>query len=367
MKKVYNILTGFLILCMIFHFAFSPLHWIRDKELDGYYKVPEDTKFTVTGYLSRAFQDSTDKYLNYRFGLFPGFTRIHHQIEYSLFGNIQVQDVHRGKNGYLFRYYPNYFAGRHFAEGVTDAYADRYARFKDSLKAAGKNVIWIFTPDKNIVFREQLPDSLSGVSQQNRFYAQLKNSFDKKHIEYIDFNEQAINDKNKYPFAVINKGGVHWTSSYAARCYDSLCRYWKRTMDISISNTFTDKPQRNPWGPDIDIEYAANLLVPLEKENIFFTTVASQSNAKDKKILLIGDSFMHVWMWNSWVKECFSSESEFWYYNREANQLDNTLKRTLDHKNVRESISKFDTFVIVYSAANIEQLDYGFMEDVYTK
>ena len=88
----------------MFHFAFYPLHIFKDLPLDGYYKPAENVEFNLSNYFSRRFQDSTEKNINYQFGLFPGFTRIHHQIEYSFFDHVFVRDVYKGKYGYLMRY-----------------------------------------------------------------------------------------------------------------------------------------------------------------------------------------------------------------------------------------------------------------------
>jgi len=361
-----NILFGFLLLCLLLHLAFSPLHIIKDLPLNGYYEKPTKGELTAENYFTHKFQDSTEKYIKYNFGLFPGFTRINHQLEYSLFDQIHVSDVHRGNNEYLFRYCPGCMSENKFASEHINKFIDHYSKFKDSVTASGKSVLWVIAPDKNMVFSEFLSASVGQPTEVNGYYWDLKRSFKQKGIEVIDFNELAFREKNKYPFAVCTKGGVHWTQPYAARCFDSLCNYLSETTSISIKNSIDHKKTGNPWDPDYDIEKSANLLIPLEnKENCYFSNIISISNAKNKKILLIGDSFCHAWMWNKWFKNCFSAESEFWYYNRESQKLDNTFIKNLDHQHVRKYISKFDSFIFVFSAANAEMLDYNFMNDLY--
>lgn len=316
-------------------------------------------------YFSRGYQDSTEKYINYQFGLFPGFTRIHHQLEYSLFGKINVHDVHKGENGYLMRYCEGCISDRTFERNRLKNYFDKYTRFSDSLMKAGKNIVWLIAPDKNIVFSEYLPFSLHHSVIINGFYWDLKQALNMNKVDYIDFNEAAFRDRNRYPFAVINKGGVHWTQSYSARCFDSLCKYWSGKTNIQISNTFEDNQRKTAWQPDMDIEAAANLLAPLDKDNLYYTEVKSTSNAHLKKVLLIGDSFCHMWAWNRWLQKNVHPESEFWYYNRDLNTIEGTKKGEVAHTHARQVIEKFDTFIILFSAANSEQLDYGFLEDVY--
>ncbi|MGZ4048577.1 MAG: alginate O-acetyltransferase AlgX-related protein [Bacteroidia bacterium] len=364
MQKIkYNILFAFLLLCLLFHLAFSPLNIIKDKALDGYYKVPEKVELNLSNYFSRKFQDSLDKGINYQFGLSPGFTRIHHQIEYSCFDHIFVRDVYKGKNGYLFRYCPGCISDNEFDAAYINNFANRFLKIQDSLKAAGKNIVWIIAPDKNMVYPEFLPDNAPKTKSINGYYWSLKKVFAEKKINVIDFNELAAKEKEKYPFPVFYKGGVHWSHSYAARCFDSICRYLSTTTAISIQNTFKDRVTEHPWSPDIDMEYAANLLAPI-KDAFYYTSVISKSNAKNKKILIVGDSFCHAWMWNKWYQECFDAGSEFWYYNREVNAMDNSFKRKVDHKNAKKEISKFDTFIVVFSAGNAEYLDYGFTDDL---
>lgn len=364
-KRKYNILFFFLLLCMVFHLAFSPLHIIKDLPLEGYYKPAEKVELNFSNYFSRKYQDSTEKNLNYDFGLFPGFTRIHHQIEYSFFDHVSVQDVHKGKNGYLMRYCKGCMSSSTFLTKDIEQFVNRYLVIRDSLKAAGKNIVWVIAPDKNSVYSEFLPDEAPHIDESIGFYSDLKTIFSEKKIDVIDFNEMALKEKEKYPFPVFYKGGIHWTRSYAARCFDSLCHYLSAKTRISIQNTIKDSIVKRPWGPDIDIERSANLLKPIDEGIVYSSSIISQSNAKDKKILIIGDSFCHAWIWNNWFKKCFDPGSEFWYYNREVNTINGIFKKNVDHKNARAEIAKFDTFVIVFSSANAEYLDYGFMKDFY--
>ena len=356
---------GFLMLCLLLHVAFKPLNIIKDKDLSGYYSVPANIEWNLEDYFSGKYQDSSEKYINYKYGLFPGFTRIHHQIEYSFFNRIHVKDVHIGQNGYLYRYCVGCITTRTFDSLNLEKYLNKYLVIQDSLKACGKNMVWLIAPDKNIVFSEYLPLALKHDAEVYSYYWTLQKAFKRKGIEFIDFNELAFREKNKYPYEVFNKGGVHWTNAYATRCFDSLSVYLSLKTNIKIKNTISLKKVENPWGPDIDMEEAANLLLPLQQDKLFLADMISESNSKSKKLLLIGDSFAHSWTWTKYFTNCFHPKSEFWYYNREVNSLENTFIRNVDHKNTRKTSSEFDTFIIIFNAANAEYLDYGFVDDMY--
>jgi hypothetical protein len=361
--SIYNVLFFLLVLLLVIHVAFYPFKIIRDLPLNGYYEKPVKPTFSFTNYFSKGFQDSTENYVKYTFGLFPGLTRIHHQVDYSFFGKLNVASIHRGKSGYLFRFGTGAFANRTFAPDAAQKYARQYAMFTDSLKRLGKSSIWIITPDKNDVFREFLPDSIPHPISLNWFYRDFGNALKEKQVDFIDFNEVTFREKNKFPFPVFNKGGIHWTHTYAARCFDSLCNHLSANGSISVHNKIDYKKSTMLWAPDFDIEQSANLLIPLEKEQLFHADVTCENGCRQKTVLLIGDSFCHAWMWNGWFYNCFSTESEFWYYNREAFKLDNTPLGLVDHKNVRNYLKKFDVIIIAFSAGNVESLDYGFMED----
>ncbi|MBL0328853.1 MAG: hypothetical protein IPP64_05410 [Bacteroidetes bacterium] len=363
-KRKYNILFGFLILCLLFHLAFKPFNWIKDLDLSGYFTEPEFIGLTAENYFSSQFQDTTEKSLNFNFGLFPGFTRIHHQIEYSFFNRMHVKDVHSGKKGYLFRYCDICMSDRDFGPDYIESFLNKYKVFQDSLKAAGKNIVWVIAPDKNFTFSEYLPEE-KHVEQIYPFYWTLRKGFIEKGINFIDFNELAFREKNKFQFEVFNKGGVHWTNAYANRCFDSICSYLSQNTDIKIKNTITLKKINRPWSYDIDMEIAGNLLLPLKQDNFYSSEIESESNAHNKKLLLIGDSFTHAWVWKKVYSSCFHPESEFWYYNRDLNTLENKYIGPVSRKDTRKNISKFDTFIIVFTALNAEQLTYGFIEDVY--
>ena len=141
--------------------------------------------------------------------------------------------------------------------------------------------------------------------------------------------------------------------------------YLSLKTNIKIKNTISLKKVENPWGPDIDMEEAANLLLPLQQDKLFLADMISESNSKSKKLLLIGDSFAHSWTWTKYFTNCFHPKSKFLYYNREVNTLENTFIRNVDHKNTRKTSSEFDTFIIIFNAANAEYLDYGFVDDLY--
>lgn len=356
---------GFLMLCLLLHFAFKPLNIIKDQDLAGFYKVPVSVEFNADNYFLRKYQDSSDKYINYQFGLFPGFTRIHHQIEYSFFDRIHVKDVHIGQNGYLYRYCEGCITNRTFDSLNLERYLDKYLIIQDSLKACGKNIVWLIAPDKNIVFSEYLPLKLQHDDEVYSFYWTLQKAFKRKRIEFIDFNELAFREKNKYPYEVFNKGGVHWTNAYATRCFDSVCLYLASKTKIQIKNAISIKKVEHPWGPDIDMEEAANLLLPLQQDRLYLADMTSESNSKNKKLLLIGDSFAHSWTWTKYFANCFHPQSKFWYYNREVCTLENTFIRNVDHRSMRRTTSEFDTFIIIFNAANAEYLDYGFIDDMF--
>ena len=365
--RTYNILFFVLAILLVLHFLFYPLSIIKDSPLSGSFHVPEKQNFTIPDYLSKRYQDSTEVFLKYNFGLFPGLTRVHNQVEYSFFDKIHVHDVHKGKDGYLHRYVPGYFEGKQFDNYTLNHYLDLLNRFADSLKTSGKIVIWAIAPDKSIVYKETLPSEIAYKEPINLYYESLKNGLRSGKFSYIDFNELAIKEKDKYPFPVCNKGGIHWTQAYSARCYDTLCKFINQLSGTKIEHKINYYMTGTVWGPDYDIENSANLLIPLERDDsCYLAEVAAVKSAKSKKILLVGDSFCHAWMWNKFFEKDFHANSEFWYYNKEASLLDNrVISRNPEKRAIREYISKFDVFVITYSAANANMLDYGFLKDVF--
>ena len=334
--------------------------------LNGYFETPAKPELSVNNYFNKTFQDSTEKYLKYNFGLFPGLTRIHNQLEYSLFNKINLHDVHKGKDGYLHRYVDNYFDGKGYGDNVLNHYMDMLRRLNDTLEASGKKILWVVAPDKSIVYKETLPEGIKLKEPINSYYSEFEQAIRKNKINFIDFNTLAIAEKNKYPFPPVTKGGIHWTQAYAARCFDSICKFLASISDIKIDNKVNYFVTGNSWDPDYDIEYSANLLFPLERnDSAYMAKITSHGNAKNKNLLLIGDSFCHAWMWSRMFEPCFSSESEFWYYNRDAYKLDNTkIVRNAEKTSIRNYIRKFDVIIIEYSVANLEMLDYGFMNEL---
>lgn len=365
--KKYTVMFVVLFLFLVLHLLFYPFQLIKDAPLSGYFQKPSAPEFSAEAYFSKALQDSTENYLKYNFGLFPGLTRIHNQLEYSLFDKLNVHDVYKGKEGYLHRYTKDYFEKKTYGSYTLSHYLDLLKRFSDTLALKGKKVIWVITPDKSIVYKETLPEGIDISQPINGYYEEFKAGLKAGKFNYIDFNELAIAEKNVFPFPVCTKGGVHWTQAYAARCFDSLCKYMAAVSDIKIKNKLEYYETGTVWGPDYDIENAANLLVPLERQDsCYLAKVTTESSASTKKLLLVGDSFCHAWMWNKFFKSGISASSEFWYYNRDATLFDNApIKRNPDNLPINQYIEKFDIVVITFSAGNLYMLDYGFLEDVF--
>ncbi|MFL5763759.1 MAG: alginate O-acetyltransferase AlgX-related protein [Bacteroidia bacterium] len=366
MKKKSSILFWVLFACFALHWLFFPLGIIKDLPLSGYYRLPGKVELSAKSYLNGSFQDSVDLYVGRKMGLVPGFTRVHHQLEYSAFDKLHAYDVHAGLDNYLFRYCPGCITAGTFDKAMLDEYITRYLIFQDSLKAAGKNIVWIIAPDKNFIYSEKLSPELKHPDEISGFYWTLKKEFRRRGVNFIDFNELAWREKNKFEFPVFTKGGVHWSQAYAARCFDSLCQYLSERTPVKIKNEVQYRKADKAWDSDIDMESASNLLIPVSEGPFYLADVTSESNAKKKKLLLIGDSFTYAWTWPGYVAKCFDPASEFWYYNREENILKgNKVLGELDHSNTRKKIKSFDTFVFVFTALNAENLDYGFMDDVY--
>jgi hypothetical protein len=365
-KRKADILFWILVAFLLLHLLFYPLPLIKDQPLAGFFRLPLKVEFSLKNYFSRSFQDSTEKYINYKMGLNPGFTRIHHQMEYSLFNRLHAYDVHAGKDNYLFRYCKGCITEGTFAPPVLERFMQRYLAFADSLEKAGKKVVWVIAPDKNFVFSEKLSPELHQPDEICGFYWSLKKAFKENKISFLDFNELAFREKNKYQYPVFTKGGVHWSQAYAARCFDSLCNYLSARSDIQIRNTIKYNRQQKPWNPDIDMEIASNLLARIPEDDFYLAEMTSKV-AKKKKLLLIGDSFTYAWTWPGDMARCFDPASEFWYYNRERNLLSgNKTTGNVDHANARKEIASFDTFIFVFTALNAENLDYGFMDDLYS-
>jgi hypothetical protein len=352
---------------MLFHLLFYPLGLIKDLPLNGFYKLPDTVAFTAENYFSHRFQDSNEVRINQSMGLFPGLTRIHHQIEYSFFDRVHAHDVYKGKNAYLFRYCEGCLSDRTYPSPGIDHFMILYKRFQDSLEAQGKTVVWVIGPDKAFVYNEYLPGDLKLPVNFQGFYWSLKESLKKNGVNYIDFNELAYREKNKYPFRSFYRGGVHWTQAYAARCFDSVCRFLESKHFADIRYSMRTHAVNQPWANDIDMERSANLLIPLEDTGFYNVEIIPDSLQKKKKLLLVGDSFCYPWVWPHQIGFCFAKGSEFWYYNRERDDLFGNPIKNVDHKNMRKQIKDYDLFIILFNPLNAEYIDYDFISDVYDR
>jgi hypothetical protein len=96
-----------------------------------------------------------------------------------------------------------------------------------------------------------------------------------------------------------------------------------------------------------------------------YSWLSDNSDKKDKKLLMIGDSFMWELFKRSGIgSNCFK-EQEFWYYNQtihKTHQVD-SLPMLTRHINTIEKIEEFDAVLIVSNGPNLPQFTWDFVKN----
>lgn len=93
-------------------------------QLFGYSKPVEDTLLSINTWFDRSFQDKKNDYINNNFGGRNFLVRLNNQVNYTFYDKINVWDVFKGKDDYLFSeaFFKNFsgedYKGNHFVDSI---------------------------------------------------------------------------------------------------------------------------------------------------------------------------------------------------------------------------------------------------------
>ncbi len=310
-----------------------------------------------------------EEYVNQNFGFRPLYIRFRNQLDFTFFGKAHANSVIVGKENYLFE--ENYIKAYYGLDFIgQDSINKKVAQIKyvqQRLEEKGKLFFIVLATGKASFYPEYIPDKYGKKVGTNNYEA-FTNAFNSNGINYIDFNNYFIKQKNKSEHVLYPKTGIHWSQYTMYKALDSMLLYIEKRKRIDLPDY---KLQQDalansiPQFSDDDIEKGLNLLTKLESLNMTYPKFEfMDTKGKTKpKVLSISDSF--YWqMFNLGISHHVFENGKFWFYNNAVypDSEGNGPPVFAYNLNLFEELEKYDVVFVMATEANLYKIGFGFFE-----
>lgn len=343
---------------------------VKMRPLGGTYVYEERPSFTKKEWLKGEYQEKYARYINDHIGFREFFLRSFNQFCFSVFSIPRAQQIIVGKNSTLFElnYIRDYTGTSFRGKEVINEQVAKLRFLQDTMNQQGVKLIVYFAPGKASFFPECIPqrylDSMQAMSNY-RYYAQTCREAG---LRCFDMNAWFVSQKNKSPYPLYHRGGIHWSSYGWTLALDSLCRFMGQQQGTPLPQMEITEVQLSDTARDTDndIEKALNLLCGLPHDQYAYPLIKINEgeNVRKPSVLIVADSY---W-WN-----VFSSGNtlhvfdgcDFWYYNTEVYYDDGRPMVAADQLNILSEVQKKDFVIILSTEANLFNFGWGFIEKLY--
>ncbi len=344
-------------------------------ELLGSFTDAPKPKLTLSNWMSGKYQDSLLKNFEATLQIHTFLIRLHNQIDYSVFGKINVKEVEEGKDRYLFgSSYTKAFLGEDFiGEQKIISTVKKLAFIQRELKKRNTELICILTPGKSSFVPEKLPSSydLSKKTRSNYdAYAELFVKEGIQHVNLVNYFSK-LKPKTKYP--LFTQCGVHWSGYGATVAADTLFNYMEQIKKIDIRDFYDEGGEESliPLNTDGDIFNGMNLLFDIPYHKMYYPKlIFKDDNTKTApNTLIIGDSYIWSWInFYNFFPKLLDQKSAFWYYAAEVgwpaepgkpliNAYNLDLKKEIDHR---------DFILIQCNESKLYNFGYDIVDKLFT-
>jgi len=318
---------------------------------------------TWDGYSTGAWQDTAQKVVKKGFNSRPAFVRFRNYFDYTLFDKVHVRGVKKGKDDYLF-FMTDYFmsGGDKRPYELLDSQIQKLKLAQDSLASQGKQLLYVFAPEKIFVFPEYLPNGYALTDDNQYVYRNYLKLMDDKGVDYIDFNNWFVEEKDDAEYLLFAKGGKHWASLYATYAMDSIGDYL-REMGANVPDfeQLSAHEADHPWNEDIDTWQSANLPFMYEDQKFGEADYKIEEGPHDKTIVF-SDSYFNVIKWSGLYHDIYGDDALYWYYNREIYDKDNIQIGTASQESFDNLGKQAEVYIIIVSVGNLSWFDYDVLD-----
>ncbi len=366
-RKLKPILFLIILILMVFPIIQKKFNIVELDNLNGAIDQIEKPKFTINDWFSGKFQENEEKYFNENFGFRNLFVRFNNEIYFDFFKKAKANGVIIGKQNYLFEenYIKAYYGTDFIGKDSINKRMEKFKYLQDTLRKLNKNLLLIFAAGKGTYYSEYIPEKYKVKKSTTNYEYHLKNA-KKLGINYIDFNQYFLKNKNKSKYPLYPKYGIHWSIYGMCLAADSIIKHIEKARKIDMNSIYWEKVDlEEPKNEDYDIGSGMNLLFNLKSFKMGYPQIKFEKDSSKIKpnLLVVSDSY--YWgMFNFGISAVFN-ESHFWYYNKEIYPDTYTKPLMTDQINLRKEINKHDVIIVMSTQATMTDLGWGFIEKAY--
>ena len=354
----------FFALVAVFPLMQQLFHFFKVPGLSGVYVMSQKPVYTFDGLVDGSFQSNADVYIKENTDFRADFVRLHNQIDYTLFGNINTI-LTLGKNNYIFD--PNYIyalEGKDFlSDSIKSHEKKSFASAKQILDSLNIPLFFIIAPNKANFYKEYLPAEFKKSRNNNQTF--FKKLVLENNVTVLDMDAHFYDIKITSEHTLMPKYGAHWSTYGASLVADTLLRQVEKKLKKKVASykiTSIDKISEAKFNDD-DYLASLNLIAKWKSPELSYPQLSFIDGYKPN-LLIISDSFF----WNFYdlgvVENCFSSLTEFWYYNK---SVYNTKRSKVANRTGSVSIANLknrDAIVFIATAPSMLDFGYGFFEQL---
>jgi hypothetical protein len=341
MKATLNILFLLVLLALIAPEIQKKTKWFQGKALNGVSDTmtrPHPTRHTV---LSGAYQRHMQEYLEEKAGFRNSLIRLKNQLDYWLFNYTASPGVVIGKEGWLYieSYILNY-TGRTFkGTARIDNEVRHLVTIQNQLKKRNIGFLVVFAPGKASFYPEYIPDRYKKRQVTN--YEYYRRKITASGLNFMDLNAWFRSMKNKTPYPIYPKNGVHWTCYTIALAADTIFKFIEKEKKIDLAEV--------SWN------------IPMPYPEFIYNT---QGKTRPR-VMAVADSYWWGFAYTGITSNVFTKDN-YWFYFRDI--YENGIKAgKVSEVNLDKEIGKQDMVILLVTEATYELFPYGFIEAFYEK
>ena len=338
------------------------------RALKGAVVLSEAPEFADSMWFCGHYQVQLDKYLNDQFGFRPSYVRLHNQVKYSLFKDVNANGVILGKDWYMYEW--NYIRAYYGLDFVGDSLISQKTKklkvIQDTLRAKGKTLLVVLAPGKGSFFPEFFPDT--SLREKGRTNYQSYMEFMKRDsVNYLDFQAWFLQNKGKTAYPLYGKGGIHWSKYGEVLAADSLIHHIEKISGKDLPEIVLDgvtESSKNKNG-DYDIGEGLNIIFQTPTYPMGYPQFhIEEENKNTTRTLFVADSYYWGMFGQGFAKTIFN-DGEFWFYNNQIypqSAEQDVLVETID---IISKVEENEVVVLMSTDANLYSFAFGFIERLY--
>ena len=372
------------LLFIISFFGITSLPHLQNKafklnhyRLSGYETKINFPMLDFTTFLNSTYQEKIAEYISQNIGLRSYFVRTDNQISISIFGQLSPKTAPQvviGKDDMLIeRVYIKELNNKFIYDPVTlKKLADNLLKLQEYLHKKNKAFLLLISPSKAELYKENIPKEF--LKTENKAVDKLdlfRQYLDQLNVKYIDGPKLFAELKQKLDIPLFSHTGTHWSYYPACLFLSQGIAEIEKQIPINMLDLNCGEAKLASWpiGTDKDLLHLLNIWKARSfLKNTYYSqsSVVRSDNTVRPPMLIVGTSFVWQLLKYNDKYHIFSNRDYFYYFNVNYSNRGFLPEGKIDKENLNleQVLENKDVILLETNETNIEQLGYGFLEQI---